>query len=156
MLLFYLWSQMESTQVLKNIQMSLWHIFPTVLRVYERGNSILHLDINATHFSHFLNTLFGYLIMEKRIAQFFCPSYSIKWVVGRDICCCKIISTKFTVPEEPEDEQAESLGHHEVRDSSTLPLELLPIGRDGELPELRFAWEPLTAVIGPVLGSLAK
>lgn len=56
---FYLWSQMQSTQVLKNIQMSLWHISPALLRVYERGNSIPHLDINALHFPHFLNTLPG-------------------------------------------------------------------------------------------------
>lgn len=70
MLLFYLWSQMESTQVLKNIQMSLWHIFSSLLRVYERWNSILHLDINALQFPHFLNTLPGYLIMEKILLSF--------------------------------------------------------------------------------------
>lgn len=109
--------------------------------VQKRELYILHLDRSATHFPHFLNTFLGYLIAEKRTVQFFCPTYYMMWVVRRDICCCKTISTKVTAPEEPEEEQAESLGHHWVRNSLTLALELLPIRSDGGLSELRFAWE---------------
>lgn len=109
--------------------------------VWKRELYILHLDINATHFPHFLNTFLGYLIVEKNTVQFFCPTHCMMWVVRRDICCCKINSTEFTAPEEPEEEQAETLGHHGVWGDLTLTLELLPIRSNGELPELRFAWE---------------
>ena len=109
--------------------------------IRKRKLYILHLDKNATHFPHFLNTFLGYLIVEKSTVQFLCPVYYMMWVVRRDICCCKITSTEFTAPEEPEEEQTESLGHHRVWDSLILTLELLPIRSHGEPPELRFAWE---------------
>lgn len=111
--------------------------------VPKRKLYMLHLDINATYFPKFLSTFFGYLLVEKCTVQFFYPTYYMMWVIRRDICCCKINSTEFTAPEEPEEDQAESQGHYRVWDSLALTLEVLPIWSDGKLPDLMFAWAHL-------------
>lgn len=66
---------MESTRVVKSLQMSLAHFPDSFEGRQKRGRYILRLAINAARFPRVLNIFLGYLIVGKKCRSIFCPAY---------------------------------------------------------------------------------